>query len=227
MTDNTPASVPNKVGGADYLSAMLAGHHLALSIQDAWMSRVKTAVGPLADVQSQIGTTIDKETSFDALITNLCEFFKTNIADLADEMFSHDLSSTMPSEITTIVANSLPNDVAAHYDFDALRHSLRGIVSDFEDQARALPRWKTDGFAKQAEPFIGDLEKGRRKKRKKEIWPAAALAIGLVRATKGDNRKTVEFARGQVGSLIDDLGNLAKATEGKLVDAVLSPQQAS
>ena len=227
MTDDTPASVPNKVGGADYLSAMLAGHHLALSIQDAWMSRVKTAVGPLADVQSQIGTTIDKETSFDAFITNLCEFFKTNIGDLADEMFSHDLSLTMPSEITTIVANFLPNDVAANYDFDALRHSLRGIVGDFADQARVLPRWKIDDFAKQAGSFIGDLQKGRRKKEKEKMVFVAARALTRVRATKGDNRKTVEFARGQVGSLIDDLGNLAKATEGKLVEAVLSPQQAS
>lgn len=225
MTDDTPASVPNKVGGADYLSTMLAGHHLALSIQDAWMSRVKTAVGPLADVQCQIGTTIDKETSFDALITNLCEFFKTNIADLADEMLSHDLSSTMPSEITTIVANSLPNDVAAHYDFEALRHSLRGIVGDFADQARALPRWKTDGFAEQAASFIGDLQKGREQKRKKKMGGWVPM-VG-VQATKADNRRTVQFARDQVSSLIDDLGDLAEATKGKLVEAVLSPQQTS
>ena len=227
MTDDTPASVPNKVGGADYLSAMLAGHHLALSIQDAWMSRVKTAVGPLADVQSQIGTSIDKETSFDALITNLCEFFKTSIADLADEMFSHDLSSTMPSEITTIVANSLPNDVAAHYDFDALRHSLRRIVSDFADQAKALPRWKTDGFAKQAASFVGDLRKGREQKRKKKMGSWASISMVGLQATKGDNRRAVQFARDQVSSLIDDLGNLAGATKGKLVEAVLSPQQTS
>ena len=223
MPDDTPASASNKIGGADYLSAMLAGHHLALSIQDAWTSRVRTAMGPLADVQGQIGTTIDNETSFDALITSLCKFFKTNIADLADEMFSHDLSSTMPSEITTIVANSLPNDVAAHYDFDALRHSLRGIVSDFEDQARALPRWKTDGFAKQAASFVGDLQKGRERKRKKKIiWGMVS-----VQATKADNRRTVQFARDQVSSLIDDLGDLAEATKGKLVQAVLSPQQTS
>ena len=246
--DNTAASVPNKINETDYLSAMLAGHHLALSIKDAWASCVKTAVEPLVEKQGQIGaTSFDKDTLFDVLIGHLSEFFKGEIADLADEMFSHDFVQAH-TEIATIVANALPNDVAANYDLDALRHSLRETVDDFANRAKRLPRWGAEGFDKAMASFKGHLqerrEEGARKGPLAQITQQMHRALGLenerpakkskkelreqkvlfnVFSTKKDKKKIVQFARDQVGLLIDDLWRLAKDTEGKLVEAALAP----
>lgn len=242
--DNTAASVPNKINETDYLSAMLAGHHLALSIKDAWASCVKAAVEPLVEKQGQIGaTSFDKDTLFDVLIGNLSEFFKGEIADLADEMFSHDFLQAH-TEIATIVANALPNDVASNYDLDALRHSLRETVDDFANRAKRLPRWEAKGFNKAMASFKGHLQERREertrkisiaqhmnqlfgveskrpaKKSKKELREQETLFN--VFSTKKDKKKTVQFARDQVGLLIDDLRSLAKDTEGKLVEAALA-----
>ena len=154
MKDDNAPSVSGNVDGIDYLSAMLTGHRLALSIQDAWTSCVKAQIDPLAEMQSQISaTSFDKDTLFDDLVANLREFFKDRIAPLQDEMFSHDFVQQSHTQIVTIIANSLPNNVAANYDLDVLRRSLREIAGDFADRARELPRWEPKVFAKHAASF--------------------------------------------------------------------------
>lgn len=207
-TDNA-SSVSSKADGIDYLSAMLAGHRLALSIQDVWTSCVKAQVDPLIEMQDRIGaTSFDKNTSFDDLIANLREFFKDCIATAQDETFSHDFVQQSHTQIVTIVANFLPNDVAANYDLDVLRRSLREVVGDFANRARKLPTWEHRAFTKQVASLKEDLPK--------------SMFTNIVHSKKKHKRKAVQFARDQVGLLIDDIRELAKDTESKLVGAVLS-----
>ena len=199
-------------GGVDYLSAMLTGHRLALSIQDAWTSCIKAQVDPLVEMQDRIGaTSFDEDTLFDDLLANLSEFFKDRVVTLQDEMFSYDFVQQSLTQTVTIVANAIPNDVAVNYDLDMLRHSLREIVGNFASHARELPRWEAKVFKK-------GLQKSKSKKQ-------GFLGMWNVGHSE-ENRKVVQSARDQVGLLIDDIRELAKATEDQLVDAALSPRQA-
>ena len=215
---------PFPADGIDYLSAMLAGHRLALSMQDVWTSCVKAQVDPLIEMQDRIGaTSFDKDTSFDDLIANLREFFKDCIATAQDETFSHDFVQQSHTQIVTIVANFLPNDVAANYNLDVLRRSLREVVGDFANRARKLPAWEHRAFTKQ----VASLKETFPKSMFTNI-AALAGAAGWQSTRKKHKRKAVQFARNQVGLLIDDIRELAKDTECKLVDAVLSsPADAS
>ena len=209
MRNDNASSVSSKADGIDYLSAMLAGHRLALSIQDVWTSCVKAQVDPLTEMQDRIGaTSFDKDTSFDDLIANLREFFKDCIATAQDETFSHDFVQQSHTQIVTIVANFLPNDVAANYDLDVLRRSLREVVGDFANRARNCRHWEHRAFTKQVASLKEDLPK---------------RYVYIVHSKKKHKRKAVQFARDQVGLLIDDIRELAKDTESKLVGAVLSP----
>lgn len=192
MTDEKP-TVPRKIDEADYLSAMLAGHRLVLSIQDAWASCVKKAVEPLVEKRGQIGaTSFDKDTLFDTLMANLCEIFRAEIGDLADEMFSHDFVQAH-TEIATIVANALPNDVAANYDLDALRHTLRETVDDFANQARRLPRWGAEGFDKAMASFKGHLQERREEAARK--GPLAQVAQQMHRALGLENERPAKKSK--------------------------------
>ena len=121
-------------------------------------------------------------------------------------------------------------------------------MDDFTNRARRLPRWEAKGFDKAMASFKGHLQERREeaarkghlaqvaqqihralglenerpaKKSKKELREQRALFN--VFSTKKDKKKTVQFARDQVGLLIDDLWMLAKDTEGKLVEAALAP----
>ena len=211
MNDSGP-SVSSNAYGIDYLSAMLTGHRLALSIQDEWTSCVKAQVNPLIEIRDRIGATpFDEDTLFDDLMANLSEFFKDRVVTLQDEMFSHDFVQQSHTQTVTIVANAIPNDVAANYDFDVLQHSLREIVGNFASRARKLPRWEAKVFKKR-------LQKSESKKQ-------GLLGMWNVDHSE-ENRKVVQSARDQVGLLIDDIRELARATGDRLVDAALSPRQA-
>lgn len=212
MRNDSAPSVSSNAYGIDYLSVMLAGHRLALSIQDAWTSCVKAQVNPLIEIQDRIGATpFDEDTLFDDLMVNLSEFFKDRVVTLQDEMFSHDFVQQSHTQTVTIVANAIPNDVAANCDFDVLQHSLRKIVGNFASRARKLPRWEAKVFKK-------GLQKSKSKKQ-------GLLGMWNVDHSE-ENRKVVQSARDQVGLLIDDIRELAKATEDQLVEAALSPRQA-
>ena len=220
MRNDNASSVSSKADGIDYLSAMLAGHRLALSIKDVWTSCVKAQVDPLTEMQDRIGaTSFDNDTSFDDLIANLREFFKDCIATAQDETFSHDFVQQSHTQIVTIVANFLPNDVAANYDLDVLRRSLREVVGDFANRARKLPTWEHRAFTKQ----VASLKEELGVRRHDVGLVPKSMFTNIVLSKKKHKRKAVQFARDQVGLLIDNIQELAKDTESKLVGAVLSP----
>ena len=234
--DNQTTSIPNNVGEIDYLSAMSTGHRLAVSAQDAWGCHVAAPIRDyLVEVQREIRPrSFDESFSFDVLKSNLCDLFKDRIAGHADEMFSHDFVQQSGTEIVTMVANALPNNIAANYDFEALRRSLLEIVGDFANHAKELPRWKTKRFRKGIQKKAVNIEVrsgafgvmsaliGAQAKKEIKRGAKHSIRAGGFILTKKTKKKIVYFARDQIGLLIDDLKNLAKDTEGKLVDAVLS-----
>ena len=236
--DNQTVSVPSGADGVDYLSAMLTGHRLALAVQDVWRAASTVLIRHhLVEVQSEMRpVSFSENISSDVLISNLCEFFQDPMAGRADEVFSHYFVEQSHTEIITAVANTLPNNIAANYDLEMLRRSLREIVDDFANRAKDLPRWKAKRFRKRLhkkrakidarsgvvrDAFTGvpagfklaaeEMENDLKRLMQTDKW-----------LTKGDKKKVVQFARNQVGLLIGDLQNLAKDAEGKLVDAVFS-----
>ena len=190
MTDDNHLDPVPEVDGVDYVAAMLTGHRLALSIQDAWASCFKAAVKRLVDTRSKVAA--------EAL-------------ELAEGVFGPNFVKQSCTEIADVVANALPNDIATTYDFYMLQRSLRQILDDFANEAGRI---------------VKERSKKRGRKRKKAFWNAVGRSIGLEDsstplpsvpwATKKERRRASK-----------DLRNLAKETEGKVVEAALSPRQTS
>ena len=207
---------------------LLTGHRLALAVQDAWRAASTIPIRHhLVEVQSEMGSvSLSENISLDVLISNLCEFFEDRIAGRADEVFSHDFVEQSHTEIATVVANTLPNNIAANYDLEMLRRSLREVVGDFASRAMDLPRWKAKRFRKRLHKKRTKIEARSgvsRVMRGASFWKdLESLMLTDMWLTKGDKKKVVQFARNQVDLLIGDLQNLAKGAEGKLVDAVFS-----
>lgn len=187
--DNHPNPVP-KVNRVDYLAAMLTGHRLALSIQNAWVSCFKAAVKRLVDARSDVGV--------EAL-------------ELAEEVFGRNFVQQSCTEIADIVANALPNDIATNYDFDMLQRSLRQILGNFANGAGGV---------------VKERSKKRGKKKKEGFWDAVGRSVGL--EDRSTPSRSVSWAtKKERKRASKDLRNLAKETEGKLVEAALAPQQTS
>lgn len=218
MTDDNNLAISTKVSGVDYLEAMLSGHRLALSIQDAWRSRIEAAIEPLIEMPVKIGAiSFDKHTSLYMLATKLSEFFKDHIENIVDNIFSTTFVQQSYTEIVVTVANGLSNDVAAVYEFDALRRFLREIVKDFASGAKRLPKWKAEDFAEQLAVFLKKTDSG-------EINRYYPNYLPSLRMKRRDVWAARQFAKDHVYLLINDLRNLANDTESKLVETVLSPR---
>lgn len=203
---------------------------LALSVREAWRARVDAAIDPLEDLRRQLqGRQLqdfgaDHSDTLEELVDKLRESVRRRLREHADDTLTAEFVRESYTEVATIVANGLPNDVAAIRDVDELQRDIRGATAEFVQVAHArivderlltIPRSLKSKEAKGG----NELESKRRRRvglllRKGPRENAFGLPLP---PGKADRDAAVKFAKSEVRQLINRLHQIAGDVETALV----------
>ena len=194
---------------------------LALSVREAWRARVDAAIDPLENLRRQLQDFgADDSDTLEELVDKLRESVRRRLREHADDALTAEFVRESYTEVATIVANGLPNDVAAIRDVDELQRDIRGATAKFvqiahgrivDERLLTIPRSLESDEAKGGDKRrrrVGVLlKKGPRKD-----------YIGRPRpARKADRNAAVKFAKSEIRQLINRLHQIAGDVETALV----------
>ena len=200
---------------------------LAMSVREAWRARVDAAIDPLEDLRRQLQTSVaDDSGTLEELVDKLRESVRRRLREHADATLTAEFVRESYTEVATIVANGLPNDVAAIRDVDELQRNIRGATAKFvqiahgrivDERLLTIPRSKS----KEAK---GDNERESKRRRRVGLLlregPRERFGRPLP-ARKADRNAAVKFAKSEIRQLINRLHQIAGDVETALVTHVV------
>lgn len=179
-------------------------HRLAMLIGDAWQRRTELAMRPLAELRRHVHVKFaDKGVKVKKRLANL----PNRVSEVSDQMFPVNFVSQSYAEIDTVVATTLPEELAKAHNIDKLKHTLRKAIGEFADSAHGVLAEGTDG------DFQLPLDD----------WQSQML--GLFAGTKKLERKLKKDARNRAlkyasegfDGLADEVRKLARKAEDRMV----------
>ena len=198
---------------------------LALSVREAWRAHVDAVIDPLEDLRRRqlqdFGA--DHSGTLEELVDKLRESVRRRLREHADDTLTAEFVRESYTEVATIVANDLPNDVAAIRDVDELQRDIRGATAKFvqiahgsivDERLLTIPRSLESKEAKgdKRRRRVGLLlKKGPRKYYTGRPRPPR----------KADRNAAVKFAKSEIRQLINRLHQIAGDVETALVAHVV------
>ena len=179
-------------------------HRLAMLIGDAWQRRTELAMRPLAELRRHVHVKFaDKDVKVKKLLANL----PNRVSEVSDQMFPVNFVSQSYAEIDTVVATTLPEELAKAHNIDKLKHTLRKAIGEFADGAHGVLAEGTD------EGFQSPLDD----------WQNRMLGVfagtkKLERKLKKDARnRALKYASEGFDGLADEVRKLARKAEDRMV----------
>lgn len=202
---------------------------LALSVREAWRAHVDAVIDPLEDLRRQLQDFgADHSGTLEELVDKLRESVRRRLREHADDTLTAEFVRESYTEVATIVANDLPNDVAAIRDVDELQRDIRAATAKFvqiahgrivDERLLTIPRSLRSKEAKRG----NELESKRRRRvglllrkgtKEERRW-------GRLPTTKADRDAAVKFAKSEIRQLINRLHQIAGDVETALVAHVV------
>lgn len=187
---------------------------IAMSVREGWRARVDAVIMPLEVLRRQLQDfgSGDSDT-LKELVDKLQESVRCRLGEHADDTLTPEFVLESCTEVATIVANGIPNDVAATRDLDGLQRSIREATAGFVHVAR-------EELFDERLLDVGRPTKDRAKvdsKRKREIRSALQRAQSWRVARGGRRRTAVKFAKAEIRQLINRLRQIAGDVETVLI----------
>lgn len=197
---------------------------LALSVREAWRARVDAVIDPLEDLRRRqlqdFGA--DHSGTLEELVDKLRESVRRRLREHADDTLTAEFVRESYTEVATIVANDLPNDVAAIRDVDELQRDIRGATAKFvqiahgriiDERLLTIPRSRSREAKEDNE-----LESKRRRRVGLLLREGPRKRYGVTQpARKADRDAAVKFAKSEIRQLINRLHQIAGDVETALV----------
>lgn len=197
---------------------------LALSVREAWRARVDAVIDPLEDLRRRqlqdFGA--DHSGTLEDLVDKLRESARRRLREHADDTLTAEFVRESYTEVATIVANDLPNDVAAIRDVDELQRDIRGATAKFvqiahgriiDERLLTIPRSRSREAKEDNE-----RESKRRRRVGLLLRDESRKFYGVsLPARKADRDAAVKFAKSEIRRLINRLHQIAGDVETALV----------
>lgn len=199
-------------------------HRLAMLVGEAWQRRIDLAIRPLVELRRHVHVKFaDKDVKVKKVLANL----PNRVSEVCDRMFPVNFVSQSYAEIDTVVATTLPEELAKARNIDKLKHTLRKAIGEFADSAQGVLAKGTDeGFQSSLEDWQSQMlgmfavtkdseeaEEGC-EEQCAQMRKRGDRRVGGRRAKARKERRGQHGKRGGAGTSEDSLTGTATSTDG-------------